>query len=399
VARGRERPRTAARGRERPAETAEGVRHETIDAEPPTTRLGFCGTADLTGNGREDVVVAGKGPPTNLWLFGARTSLPTVDRLRWDLGVGDPTVVWYENPGWERHEVASVPHVSEGGVLGDLTGNGRADLVVGQSIHYRNLYWFEQPADPREPWSRHLVTDAFEMYHDVAFGDVDGDGDAELVGLSQADETLFYYDVPDEPRRSPWPEEHRHVLMTGTNTKGLSLVEDGDGPGDLVAGNSVYRRDTDGEWRRERFTSGFEQPRVAVADLDGDGEREIVVAEGDSPALGTHPGRLAWFDPPDWDRHVLRDDLFCPHSLAVADFDGNGRPDLLVGEMGLGLNPEPELLLFRNRGDGRFREQVLSRGVPTHEATVTDLTGDGRPDVVGKSYRPETHVDVWYNEF
>jgi hypothetical protein len=41
---------------------------------------------------------------------------------------------------------------------------------------------------------------------------------------------------------------------------------------------------------------------------------------------------------------------------------------------------------------------VLSSGVPTHEAKLVDLDGDGTLDVVGKSYGPERHVDAWYNE-
>jgi hypothetical protein len=137
---------------------------------------------------------------------------------------------------------------------------------------------------------------------------------------------------------------------------------------------------------------------VALADLDGDGDLEIVLTEGDSPVYGTHPGRLAWFDPPDWEMTLLRDDLFCPHSLAVADFNGDGSPDLYVAEMGLGQHESPEHYLYLNDGDGEFTETPVVSDIPTHEARVADLTGDGRPDVVGKPYAPERHVDCWYNE-
>nr|WP_276277356.1 hypothetical protein [Halomicroarcula sp. SYNS111] len=66
--------------------------------------------------------------------------------------------------------------------------------------------------------------------------------------------------------------------------------------------------------------------------------------------------------------------------------------------MGLGENDDPVHLLFRNRGDGTFDREVVSRGIETHEAVAVDMTGDGRIDIVGKSYAPDHHVDVWYNE-
>jgi NAD(P)-dependent dehydrogenase (short-subunit alcohol dehydrogenase family) len=138
--------------------------------------------------------------------------------------------------------------------------------------------------------------------------------------------------------------------------------------------------------------------RVAVADLDGDGDLEVVFSEGDSPTYGSHPGRVAWFDPPDWEPTFLREDLFCPHSLQVADFSGNGWPDIYVAEMGLGTNDASQHILFLNQGEGEFEERVIATGVETHEAKAADLTGTGVPDIVGKSYTPDHHVDVWHNE-
>ena len=79
---------------------------------------------------------------------------------------------------------------------------------------------------------------------------------------------------------------------------------------------------------------------------------------------------------------------------------GNGALGIYVAEMGIGDHDDPKHLVFRNRGDGTFEEEV-ARGVATHEAKVVDLTGDGRLDIVGKTYgleREKTHVDVWYNE-
>jgi len=82
----------------------------------------------------------------------------------------------------------------------------------------------------------------------------------------------------------------------------------------------------------------------------------------------------------------------------VGDVTGNGAPDIYVAEMALEENDNPVHLLFRNDGDGNFDPQTIMSGVETHEAKLTDLTGDGRLDIAGKSYGPDHHVDVWYNE-
>mgnify|MGYP000241768841 CR=1 FL=1 len=77
---------------------------------------------------------------------------------------------------------------------------------------------------------------------------------------------------------------------------------------------------------------------------------------------------------------------------------GDGRLDIYAAEMSLGENTTPRHYLFRNEGDGRFTESVVAEGVETHEAKAADLTGNGLPDIVGKSYTPDHHVDAWYNE-
>ncbi|VTT88142.1 Gll3447 protein [Halorubrum sp. DM2] len=379
-----------------------GFRHEVIDSAPPTTKLGICLTTDLTGNGRPDVIVGGAGPETKLFVAGGRTRLPSVEGIKQATGLAGPTLFWYENPGWERHAISDVPQLGVGCALGDVDGDGRVDVLAGQGIHYNGVFWFEQPSDPRGSWERHLVTDRFEKYHDLAFGDVDDDGEPEVVGLSQRSDTVFYYDVPADPTDGPWPAENCHVVDGDSDAEGVWIGDlDGDGRTELVVGTDLYRRrEGTHEWDREPIAVDWDDVRVAVGDIDADGEYEVVLAEGDSPTYGTHPGRVGLFDRRDdgWEETVIADGLFCPHSLQLADFDGNGRLDVYAAEMSLGENRIPRHYVFRNEGDGQFERTVVAEGVETHEAKAVDLTGTGLPDVVGKSYTPDHHVDVWHNE-
>jgi len=396
--------------------------HEVIDDSPPCGRLGICQPTDLTGNGRPDLIVGGMGAEE--LPFGA-SGVPLVGRLLRRL---ETSVFWYENPGWERHAISRTPDLYVfGNALGDVTGTGRLDLIAGQGIGRRDIYVFEQPADPTGPWPRYTIASDFDKYHDLAFGDVDNDGEPEIVGTSQQSEVVFYYEIPENPRETPWPEECRHVIAADTNVEGLAVVDlDGDGRNELIAGTDIYRAQsateaqpaveqsgqaeeaqTDGGaatpvaagWDREQITAGWDWTRVAVGDLDNDGDQEVVFSEGDSPHLDDEPGRVGWFDPPEWEPHVLRDDMYCPHSVQLADFDGNGWLDIYVAEMGLGGNDDDaEHIIFRNTGEAEFEERQIAHGIPTHEAKAVDVDGDGTVDIIGKSYEPEPHVDVWYNQ-
>ena len=373
--------------------------HETIDDDPPCGRLTSCQVTDLTGNGLPDVIVTGMGASPSVSLAGKEINLRTLPGFDRALAALETNIFWYENPGWERHELSqeSGMHLAVGSALHDVDGDGRVDLLVGQGYGHSDLYWYRQPRDPREPWTRHFISNRFQKYHDLTVADVDSDGDPELVGLSQEAAAVFYYDIPADPTVEPWPADNCTVVDDETSAEGLYVGDiDGDGRNELLAGTAIYRYDGE-TWSREQFATGWDDVRLAVADIDGDDELEIVLSEGDSPTYGTHPGRVAWFDPPDWDPTVLADDLFCPHSLEVADFTDDGHLDVFVGEMGLGENDRPTHYLFENRGDGTFEKHTLGGHPPTHEAKAADFTGNGRVDVVGKSYTPDHHVDIWRN--
>jgi len=351
-----------------PAEAERPIRfqHEVIDASPPGAQHAFVRVMDLDGNGQPDVITGSRRGPF--------------------------TLIWYENPSWTRHPMAKTAGLQPSAVLMDVNRDGRMDLVAGSA---EGISWFEQPADPAEAWPQHLIDDRLKGWRALAAGDVDGDGRSEVVVLTDEGGPLAAYAPPAKPGQEPWPEVARRDIAARTGP-GIALAVsdlDGDGVSEVLTASAIYRRTPDGKaWKALPFAGGYALTHLAVADLDGDARPEIFGCEGEK-----NPGCLVWFKGPAWTPHPLREDLFNPRTLVVTDVDGDRRPDILVAEAGLGQNERPRILLYRNRGTGGFVENPVDRGTPTHNARVADLTGDGRPDIVGAPYGPERHVDLWVN--
>ena len=348
--------------------------HGVIDDNPAGSENDVTLIADVNGNGLNDIIIGGK--------YGPGDGRP----------VADGNLVWYEAPHWNRH-VIGFGKLEAGGVTMDLTGNGRLDLVIGEQYDGKCLYWWENPADPKQRWTRRLITDSFQKYHDQAVGDVDGDGVDELVVISQVARTLLYYDIPEDPTVEPWPESCRNIIATDVELEGLRVVDiDGDGVNEIVAGANYFKREGN-TWRQVALIEPFAAARAEVADLNGNGHLDIVLAEGES-----YPGRLLWCEGPEFTKvHVLHESLCHPHSLEVADFNQSGSLDIFTGEMHLNKNPAPKLYIYLNDGDGNFEPMEIDCPQGTHEAKVGDIDASGRPSIVGKPYMPHCQIDIWMN--
>ncbi|MCO5169214.1 MAG: FG-GAP-like repeat-containing protein [Planctomycetes bacterium] len=333
------------------------------------------------------------------------------------------------------------PSPQGGGIAaGDVDGDGVIDLVVVAPGGRRVTFY---RGDPARPGSFLAGVDGATapsgmfVWLDVTLVDVDGDGRLDVVARASAGSGLVALQDPAQPGRFLAPTAQRLVAlgdMTGDGardelaldlTPSLASVTVGGAGGPAapvtLAGTApVALRarvvDLDGDGYPDVLTTAadgsvmFHQADVTrpghllpgvllalvaqdavveVADLDGDGRLDVVVADSRQHVVHVllQSSVAGQFEPP----LAHPTGGLAPMALAIGDVDGDGRPDIVVGNFGGSYTTNMAgsgVAVLRQwpAFPGRFlAPEVYAPPAPRAEArtvAVGDLDGDGLLDIV-----------------
>jgi hypothetical protein len=304
------------------------------------------GTMDVNNDGRPDVLSSG-----------------------WMLKQG---IYWYENPGkvgakWQSHTMHAADGL-EGMVIGNLAGHDGKDVLVNYFAKRpgRGLIWFEHVN--QAPWFKEhkLGPEGIGVSHGAGIGDINGDGRDDVVTTSG------WFESPAHPTEDPW----------------------------------IWHPDY-------QFTSyGSERPGgaglpILITDANGDGLNDIIIGSD-------HGYGLAWYEQKmnagkrSFELHWIETEYPTFHTMALADLDGDGKPELITGKQLLAHNGgdvgglEPSFVFYYTIDKGRFTRHILTYShlepLFTKEAesapppqnvigvgmrlSVGDLDGNGKQDIV-----------------
>ena len=234
------------------------------------------GTMDVNNDGRPDVLSSG-----------------------WMLKQG---IYWYENPGktgakWQSHTMHAADGL-EGMVIGNLAGHDGKDVLVNYFAKRpgRGLVWLEHIN--QAPWFKEhrLGPEGIGVSHGAGIGDINGDGRDDVVTTSG------WFESPARPTEDQWIWHPDYQFMSYGSER----------PG------------------------GAGLP-ILITDANGDGLNDIIMGSD-------HGYGLAWYEQKmnagkrSFELHWIETEYPTFHTMALADLDGDGKPELITGKQLLAHN-------------------------------------------------------------
>jgi hypothetical protein len=242
--------------------------------------------------------------------------------------------------------------------------------------------------DPRQPWKATEI-DRIPTAHRLRQGYIDGSGKPvvilEALTGPHAEPPDFREQTPLVIYRpGVWKRESVQPENTGL-VHGIYVLDwDADGRDAILTagfeGIHLFKFGTNGQWARTAIAQGAPEPwpksgssDVAVGRLGK--ERFLAAIEpwhGNEVAIYRLRGGA-------WDRQVIDASLADGHTIQVADLDGDGNDEVIAGYRGGGHNVN---LYHYDPSGGTWARQVLDQGgMGAAACAVADLNGDGWPDI------------------
>lgn len=289
----------------------------------------------------------------------------------------------------------------------DVNGDGKKDLVFvdRQTADSRStrIRWMEKTGvgNPTTFLAPRTLVDKLGRVSVLRKMDVGGSSSPDLV-YRDTNRGLVWIEMTERGLSGDPLEINGDVRFSDAASADLN----GDGQRDLVV---ALPGDDRISWLKRTGSGQFAEPEtiarlraplsVTAADLDGDDDRDLAVAatEGYSQQVVTIE---TIGDGSFGDLSVVDGETEDPVVITTADLDNDGNLDLLVGAQSQGYRSPGSVLAYNNQGDGTFTAPltVTNKVVAIRSLQAADLDGDGSVDPIAASEKTPAanHHIAWY---
>lgn len=277
------------------------------------------------------------------------------------VGMPGEETFWFENPAgkeghWKRH-LAAKNVGNESPIWGDINGDGRPELIYNIDGYFGFATW--DPTKPDQLWAFHAVTPkgGYHRYtHGVGFGDINGDGRADLVEMEG------WWEQPANAKPGePWVKHPFRFAEAGAQM--LVYDVDGDGLNDIITA-----------WHCHLYgLVWYKQTRDAKGEIGW--QQNVILTP--KPDVKSNDLRISQL-----------------HAFDLVDINGDGLKDFVTGKRFWAHGPQGDVEpnaaavlywfeLQRDANGAKFIPHQIDNnsGVGT-QVTTADLNGDKIPDVI-----------------
>jgi hypothetical protein len=290
--------------------------------------------ADFNGDGRPDLAAATRFSTTVSVLLNTTPAGATT-------------------PTYAVQQTFAVGNNSQAVAVGDVNGDGRPDLAVANANDKTVSVLLNTTAAGASTLS-FAIQQTFLAGTgpvSVAVGDINGDGKPDLAVANSQDKTVSVL---------------RNTTAAGATTPTYAA--------------------------QQTFAAGNDPISVAVGDVNGDGRPDLAIANRGaktvSVLLNTTPAGAAFPFFAAQQTFAVGDQ---PYGVAVGDLNGDGRPDLAVAN----FNVTTVSVLLNATAAGAATptfaaQQTFAAGTSPISVVLADFNGDGRPDLAVANYGANT---------
>jgi hypothetical protein len=273
-------------------------------------------------------------------------------------------------------------------LAGDLTGDGVADLVVpGDDLWFRSEKIAILRNDGTGQFAESVVAAPFWTNRPALLADVEGDGDLDLVLIREKDAGSPGLVILENDGSGGMTPDAIGIDTPGDVEQFAFADVNGDGRPDLVLTHGrVALGDGAGGFGEFQYSAGPTRVDWVLADMDGDDVLDIVGAE---PSPVREDGVYLFrgngdgtFEAQEFTPGPIEGSGSPPFLLHATDLDGDGDPDLVCAGI------DNFVAVVPNLGDGEFGAtlEFRLRGETGSDGAAwiqpADLDGDGRPELL-----------------